>query len=226
MAGAAVGATLGLIGGPAAAVGGAAGGALLAKVLRRVGADLRQRVLGPREELRIGAATAHAGAMIQTLLDAGKQPRDDGFFDASSGDAQRQRNCWRGYSCKRGMPTKRRRCGYSESCTRSWRFIPGSARRPRIIFSLLLSALLIASSSHGHRARRGESRASPRRGLPWRCRCLGGPWRGGRCAAHRDLRHLSTRAPCRMPMARLGSVSPMSTLALCDYKDPQARWLV
>jgi hypothetical protein len=86
IAGAAVGATIGLIGGPAGAVGGAAGGALLARVLRRVGADLRQRVLGPREELRVGAAAAHAGAMIQILLDAGKQPRDDGFFDAPPGE--------------------------------------------------------------------------------------------------------------------------------------------
>ncbi|HVQ57673.1 MAG TPA: hypothetical protein VMS60_02085 [Solirubrobacterales bacterium] len=48
-----------------------------------MGADLKQRILGPREELRVGAATAFAGAAIQALLEDGQQPRDDGFFDST-----------------------------------------------------------------------------------------------------------------------------------------------
>jgi hypothetical protein len=50
------------------------------RVLRHVGSDLRQRVLGPREEIRVGAAAAYAGQAITALLDAGQRPREDGFF--------------------------------------------------------------------------------------------------------------------------------------------------
>jgi hypothetical protein len=85
LAGAAVGAAVGLLGGPVGIVGGAAGGAVLSRVLKRVGAELKQRVLGPREEMRIGAAAAYAGATIQAFLNAGQQPREDGFFDAPPG---------------------------------------------------------------------------------------------------------------------------------------------
>ncbi len=86
MAGAAAGAAIGLIGGPAGVVGGAAAGAAIASVLKRVGADIRQRMLGPREEMRMGAAAAFAASTIAATLDAGRQLRDDGFFEERDGD--------------------------------------------------------------------------------------------------------------------------------------------
>jgi hypothetical protein len=86
IAGAASGAAIGLLGGPGGAVGGAVAGVAVARVLRRVGADLKQRLLGPREEVRIGAAAAFAGAAIKTLLEAGHTPRDDGFFEPRGDD--------------------------------------------------------------------------------------------------------------------------------------------
>jgi len=82
LAGAATGAAIGLLGGPGVAIGGAVVGVALTRVLKRVGADLKQRLLGPREEVRIGAAAAFAGATIRELLDAGRTPREDGFFEA------------------------------------------------------------------------------------------------------------------------------------------------
>ena len=85
IAGAATGAAVGLVGGPAGVVGGAALGAALAGVLRRVGSEIRHRMLGPREAIRIGAATAFAGEAIVNALAAGRVPRDDGFFDQRSG---------------------------------------------------------------------------------------------------------------------------------------------
>ena len=85
LAGAAAGAAIGLIGGPLGAVGGAATGAVLARVLRHVGSDLKQRLLGPREEVRVGAAAAYAGATIKALLDIGEHPREDEFFAAQEG---------------------------------------------------------------------------------------------------------------------------------------------
>lgn len=81
LAGAATGAALGLIGGPVAVVGGAVAGAVVGRVLKRVGAEIKQRVLGPREEVRIGATVAFAGAAIEQLTSAGRQPREDGFFE-------------------------------------------------------------------------------------------------------------------------------------------------
>jgi hypothetical protein len=86
LAGAATGAAIGLIGGPGGAVGGAIAGVALTRVLKRVGADLRQRLLGPREEIRLGAAAAFAGATIRQLLEEGHAPRDDGFFEATDED--------------------------------------------------------------------------------------------------------------------------------------------
>lgn len=82
LAGAASGAAIGLLGGPGGAIGGAVAGVAIARVLKRVGADLRQRLLGPREEVRVGAAAAFAGATIKEFLDEGHTPRDDGFFEA------------------------------------------------------------------------------------------------------------------------------------------------
>jgi hypothetical protein len=86
IAGAATGAAIGLIGGPAGVVGGAPVGAVLGRVFRRVGADLRRRMLGPREDVRIGGAAAYAGAMIKAMLDAERQPRDDRSFTAPEGE--------------------------------------------------------------------------------------------------------------------------------------------
>lgn len=84
IAGAATGAAIGLVGGPGGVVGGAAAGAALGRVLGRVGAEIRKRRLGPREEVRVGAAAAFAGERIQERLSAGHTPRDDGFFDGGA----------------------------------------------------------------------------------------------------------------------------------------------
>jgi hypothetical protein len=51
--------------------------------MKRVGADLQRRMLGPREQVRIGAAAAYAGAKIQSYLQSGEIPREDGFFSGA-----------------------------------------------------------------------------------------------------------------------------------------------
>ena len=85
LAGATMGGALGLIGGPPGVAAGAAGGVLVSRGLRRVGAELKRRILGPREEVRVGAALAFAGDYIKSRLDAGDEPRDDGFFEETEG---------------------------------------------------------------------------------------------------------------------------------------------
>jgi hypothetical protein len=80
-AGAAVGGALGLLGGPVGVAAGAAGGVVATRAFRKVGAQLRQRWLDPREEVRVGGAFALAAARIAERADAGERLRTDGFFD-------------------------------------------------------------------------------------------------------------------------------------------------
>ncbi len=84
LAGASIGAAVGLIGGPPMAVGGAAAGVLVSRALRQLGSEIQQRLLGPRQRVRVGAAFAIAAETIAGRLEAGERPRSDDFFDANS----------------------------------------------------------------------------------------------------------------------------------------------
>ena len=77
LAGAAAGAAVGLIGGPVGAFAGAGAGVVMTRVLKRVGADIQRRLLGPRQRIRIGAAFAFAVDEIAERLAAGETPRSD-----------------------------------------------------------------------------------------------------------------------------------------------------
>ncbi len=89
IAGATTGAAVGLlIGGPPGALVGAAAGPAVSRTLRGLAAEFRERVLGPREEVRVGAAISFASAKIREKLENGEQPRQDDFFtDAEDGRA-------------------------------------------------------------------------------------------------------------------------------------------
>lgn len=84
--GAAAGAALGTIGGPPGIAAGAVGGVAITRLVKRLGAELHERILGPRQRARAGAALAVAVERIRTRVEAGETPRDDGFFDASDGE--------------------------------------------------------------------------------------------------------------------------------------------
>jgi hypothetical protein len=80
LAGAVVGAAIGLIGGPPGVVVGAGGGVVVTRTLKHVGSEIASRVLGPRQAIRVGAAFAFAGAEILGRLESGDEPRSDGWF--------------------------------------------------------------------------------------------------------------------------------------------------
>lgn len=81
IAGATTGAAIGLLtGGPPGALVGAAAGPVAARTLRALAVEFRDRVLGPREEVRVGAVISFASTKIKEKLDADEQPRQDGFF--------------------------------------------------------------------------------------------------------------------------------------------------
>jgi hypothetical protein len=75
-----------LIGGDAGAVAGAAAASPATAALRQVLAEAANRLLGRREERRVGAVLLAAEAEIQSQLADGRQVRDDGLF--GSGDAR------------------------------------------------------------------------------------------------------------------------------------------
>lgn len=76
------GAAIGLlIAGPGGALAGAVGGPLLTKTIKRIGSEIQNRVLGKREEIRVGATLSYALAKIKDNLDKGKTLREDGFFN-------------------------------------------------------------------------------------------------------------------------------------------------
>jgi len=82
IAGGAVGAALGFFaGGPAGAAALGAAGSMVSEALAHIGDDVSQRMLGPREKVRVGGVLAMSAAKIQERLDAGEQIRDDDFFD-------------------------------------------------------------------------------------------------------------------------------------------------
>lgn len=85
IAGGAVGGALGFFAaGPAGAAILGSGGAAAAAMLRHVGEEVSERVLGPREEVRIGGVLTIAASEIQQRLNAGNQLRSDGFFEPNA----------------------------------------------------------------------------------------------------------------------------------------------
>jgi len=70
-----------LAAGPAGAAAAGAGGVVVSKTLSRMGDELSERLLGPRERVRIGATMAIAANEISERIKKGEKIRSDGFFE-------------------------------------------------------------------------------------------------------------------------------------------------
>lgn len=82
IAGGAVGGALGfLAGGPLGAATLGAGGTAAAMALKHIGREASERVLGPREEIRVGGVLAIAAEEIRQRIELGERVRSDGFFE-------------------------------------------------------------------------------------------------------------------------------------------------
>lgn len=84
LAGAAAGGAIGLVGGPPGAIGGAVAGVAITRALQRASSELMSRLLGPRQQVRVGAAFAIAASDIRTRLEEGEVPRQD-WFESDGG---------------------------------------------------------------------------------------------------------------------------------------------
>lgn len=79
-------------GDPICAMALGAGGAVAAKMLKRIGQEVSERLLSPREKVRVGAVLAIAAAEIKQRIENGECLRSDGFFDEKpSGDLMLKR---------------------------------------------------------------------------------------------------------------------------------------
>lgn len=67
--------------GPVGAFAFGVGGAVASKVLTYIGNELSERLLAPREKVRIGATLALAAQEIGERIKKGEKVRSDGFFD-------------------------------------------------------------------------------------------------------------------------------------------------
>lgn len=98
IAGGAVGGALGfLAGGPAGAAILGASGAAAAAALKHIGEEASERLLGPREQVRVGGVLAIAAGEIHQRLERGESVRTDGFFDREERRGQRPRKSRRVY---------------------------------------------------------------------------------------------------------------------------------
>lgn len=83
VAGAIAGTAIGAVGGPLGMVAGAVVGVGVARAVKRVGSEVHDRVLAPRQRERAGLALAVAVGDLSEQND--DPPRSDGFFDVSTG---------------------------------------------------------------------------------------------------------------------------------------------
>lgn len=82
LAGTAISSAIGFFaGGPTGAAALGISGLLVSKALVFVGGELSERLLGPREKMRIGATLALAAKEIDERIKKGETVRTDGFFD-------------------------------------------------------------------------------------------------------------------------------------------------
>lgn len=85
IAGAGIGGVAGfLFAGPLGAATAGAGGVVIAKTLNKVGQEISNRLLSPREKVRVGGVIALSSLEIEKRISDGEKIRSDGFFDVNS----------------------------------------------------------------------------------------------------------------------------------------------
>ena len=90
----AVGAAIGLLGGPPGAVlGGFVGGAFSTAV-KKLASEMDKRFMGPREQARVGAVCALGAAEIVERINAGEKLREDGFFEEGEAGRSDAEEVW------------------------------------------------------------------------------------------------------------------------------------
>jgi len=95
--GSVAGATIGLaIAGPVGAIAGAVVGPLIGAAFKKVGTEISEKIMGPREQARIGATYTIALDKIAKMLESGMEVRNDDFFTAQENDRSKSESILEG----------------------------------------------------------------------------------------------------------------------------------
>lgn len=90
----AVGAAIGLLGGPPGAVIGGFAGGVISTAVKKLCFEMGSRSMGPREHARVGAVCALGAAEIVERITAGEKVREDGFFDEDKAGRSDAEEVW------------------------------------------------------------------------------------------------------------------------------------
>ena len=96
----AVGAAIGLVGGPPGVVVGGAIGGFFSMAVKRLCVEMDSRSMGPREQARVGAVCALGAAEIVERINAGDKLREDGFFEEGEAGRSDAEEVWEGLLSK------------------------------------------------------------------------------------------------------------------------------
>ncbi|WP_321516474.1 hypothetical protein [Marinifilum fragile] len=91
------GAVIGLaIAGPVGAIAGAAVGPIVGAAFNKIGTEISEKIMGPREQARIGATYSLALEKIALKLEKGMKVRNDDFFTAQENDRSKSESILEG----------------------------------------------------------------------------------------------------------------------------------
>ena len=108
----AVGAAIGLLGGPPGAIlGGFVGGAF-STAAKKLGSEMHERFMGLREEARVGAVCALGAAEIVERINSGERLREDGFFEEGEAGRSDAEEVWEGLLSKCQREASERKLPY------------------------------------------------------------------------------------------------------------------
>ena len=90
----AVGAAIGLLGGPPGAVLGSFVGGAFSTAVKKLASEMDKRFMGPREQARVGVVCALGAAEIVERINAGDKLREDGFFEEGEAGRSDAEEVW------------------------------------------------------------------------------------------------------------------------------------
>ena len=111
--------------GPEGALVGGAAGSGVAMVLRWLGGELSSRLLGPREEQRLGYVYTFAAAEIAERIAAGEQIRRDGFFAENPSGRSAGEEVWESILMKSQREPEEQKLPYMAHLLANLAFQPG-----------------------------------------------------------------------------------------------------
>ena len=114
-----------VVAGPEGALVGGAAGSSITMALRWLGQEMSSRLLGPREEQRLGYVFTLAAAEIAKRINAGEQVRQDEFFNDNPSGRSEGEEVWESILMKSQREPEEKKLPYTAHLLASLAFDPG-----------------------------------------------------------------------------------------------------